>query len=197
MNGLYRFIRFMLRVFVRIYFRLTVFGKENIPKEGSFILCCNHTSISDVVFLIAICPRPIHFMAKAELFKNPIVAWFIGKLGAFPVVRGSGGKQALLHSTDLLKNGEVLGIFPEGTRNREGRPKKGKAGTAFVIAKTGAPVLPVSIYRESLKPFSKVSVRIGRLLTDEIKTEENSKNELRRVTETIMGTITEQWERGF
>lgn len=187
----------MLRFFVRIYFRLTVHGKENVPKDRPFILCCNHTSISDVVFLIAVCPRPIHFMAKAELFKNPLVRWFLRKMGAFPVVRGSGGREALDRSIALLKNGEILGIFPEGTRSRDGRPKKGKAGTAFIIAETGAPVLPVSIYRESLKPFSKATLRIGELLNEQIKTEENSKNELRRVTETIMGTITEQWERGF
>ncbi len=197
MNPFYAVVRFIVRPFAYLYFRLRVVGRENIPKDGTAIVCCNHTSISDAWLLVATFPRQIFFMSKSELFKNSIVKWFIKHMGAFAVARGTGGTDGIKAAVDIVERGDVIGIFPEGTRNPVGRPGRGKAGVAYVISKTGAPVIPVSIHRERLTPFTRVTVRYGKMLTDEIKLADDSKSEIRRVSGVIMDNITKQWEEGY
>ena len=123
-------------------------GKENVPKEGGFILACNHSSNFDPIALGGSNVRPIHFMSKSELFKNPFSAWFLTHLNAFPIKRGHNDKTAIDYAERLIKNGWVLGIFPEGTRNHDGKPGKPKAGAALIAKVTHADVLPCSILKE-------------------------------------------------
>ncbi len=197
MKPFYAVVRFIVRPFAYLYFRLRVVGRENIPEKGSVIVCCNHTSISDAWLLISTFPRQIFFMSKSELFKNRIVKWFIKNMGAFAVARGTGGSDGIKAAVDIVESGKVMGIFPEGTRNPVGKPGRGKAGVALIISKTGAPVIPVSIHREKLTPFARATVRYGKMLTDEIKLTDNSKTEIKRVSGVIMDNITKQWEEGY
>ena len=200
MSGFYKTLRFTIGNVASLFFRTKNIGLENIPEKGGFILCCNHTHLLDVYFLVmAVKRHQIHFMAKNELFKNKLLAWFITKMGGFPVIRGSvQAEEGILTGENILKEGKVMGIFPEGTRSVDGRPKRAKSGVALIANETGAPVLPVSIYYEGkLNVFKKITVRFGELIDpSELKMQENNRAELKRVATLIMDKITELWEEG-
>ncbi len=196
----YKTIRAIGRPLMKMLFKTTVVGTENIPKESGYILCCNHTHFMDVAFLIVSVPHTICFMAKEELFHNKLANWFLTKMGAFPVVRGSGtgAASAIKKAEDVLLNGDVAGIFPEGTRSKDGKPKKAKSGVAIIASQANRPVLPVSIYYSGkLKLFKKVTLRIGKLIPNEqLALKDTDRAELRRVSSIIMDSIIAQWEEG-
>ena len=201
MSIFYRFVRFFVWLPVKGLIRFRAKGRENIPKSGGFVLCCNHTSIIDIAILVLTCPRGINFMAKEELFKNPLLGWFFRRMGAFPIVRGSGDSAAIDKAIDIVKRGDVLGIFPEGTRTKEldGHPCKAKAGAAMIAAATGAPVLPSAIhydkYDGKVHLFKRSYVRYGELISSsELNIENNDRKQIRAATERIMGSITALWE---
>lgn len=198
LGALYTFIKYFGGALMRVFYRIRVVGKENIPQGGGYILCCNHTHFMDVAFLVPAFPKKIRFMAKQELFEKPFGRWFVTHMGGFPVVRGSGGAAAIKKAEDILRDGEILGIFPEGTRSKDGRPQKAKSGVAVIASETNAPALPVSIYYEGkLRLFKRVTVRIGKEIPAEsLKLTDNDRRELRRVSTMIMDKITEQWEEG-
>lgn len=200
MSPFYRVIRWLLIAVGHIIFRFRAYGQENVPARGGLVLCCNHTSMMDVVFLISTCKRQIHFMAKAELFELPLLKHAFRWMGAFPVVRGTGGTEALEQARQLVQSGNVMGIFPEGTRSKTGTPGRAKSGAAVVVAKTGAAVVPVSIYRKpgKMRLFARATVRYGTPIpAEQFDLSEGSRTQLRAVSDTIMEKITQQWELGF
>lgn len=140
---LYRIGRAMFRVLFYVFYRLRVEGKENVPDQGAVVLCGNHTSLLDPPILGTPLRRKVHFMAKAELFDIPVFGTIISKVGAFPVKRGGVSKESIRLSISLLREGKVLGIFPEGTRSNAGG--MGKKGAASLALKSGATVIPVAI----------------------------------------------------
>lgn len=196
----YTVIRAIGSIIVHLFFRIRVVGRENVPEKGGYILCCNHTHFLDVAFLMVEFKSHLCFMAKQEIFKNKLIARFIRGMGAFPVARGTGtGGTAAIHTAEKLVNsGNILGIFPEGTRNPHGRPKAAKSGVAVIANSTGADVLPVSVYYDGkMTLFKKVTLNIGKLIPNsELKMEETNRAELRRVAGHIMDKITSQWEAG-
>ncbi len=200
MMPFYRFMRAVVTPFVRLLCPTKVIGRENIPMEGSVIVCANHTSFSDVFLLATIFPRQIYFMAKEDLYRHKIVGWFISKMGAFAVRRTKGDTTAIKTGQDVVRRGDVMGIFPEGTRNFEGPPIRAKAGVALIASTTGAPVLPVSIYRPGrFRFFKKTTLRFGTLIpAEQLQIDQSDyRHELRRVSDTIMGQITKMWEMGY
>lgn len=196
----YKTLRAIGRAIIKLLFPIKVIGRENIPKNGGYILCCNHTHFMDVAFLITSIPQKIFFMAKEELFRNKLAGWFFRKMGAFPVARqsGTGAASAIKRAEEIVLSGEVTGIFPEGTRSKDGAPKKAKSGVAVIASETGADVLPVSIYyKGKLNLFKKVTLRIGKLIPNsKLQLNQNDRSELRRVSTLIMDTITKQWGEG-
>lgn len=126
---MYYFLRDLCRVISWIIFRVHISGRENIPQDGAFVLVGNHISNFDPVILSFITPRPIHFMAKAELFRTKFTKWLFESVKTIKVERGSNDISAIKKSLNVLKNGEILGIFPEGTRtsgrNAESSAKSG------------------------------------------------------------------------
>jgi 1-acyl-sn-glycerol-3-phosphate acyltransferase len=166
---LYRVSRAFLRVLFRLYNRLEVSGREHIPPTGGVLLVANHTSYADPPIAGPTCPRPVNFMAKADLFRIPVLAGFIRRTHAFPVNRGGADQHALRHAVRLLKNGEVLLIFPEGTRSPDGRLQPFEAGAAFIALASEAQVIPMAIDGADRmlprgKPFllpAKLRVRFG------------------------------------
>ncbi|WP_077367604.1 lysophospholipid acyltransferase family protein [Anaerosalibacter sp. Marseille-P3206] len=147
----------------RIVFRFNVNGKENIPKEGRIIVCSNHISNFDPLILGLSMPRQIRFMAKKELFKNTFLDKFLSSLGAFPIDRQGADLSAIRTSINILKNEEVLGIFPEGTRVFKEDINKAKPGIGMIAIKGRSPVVPVFI-NSKYKLFSKVNITIGKPL---------------------------------
>jgi 1-acyl-sn-glycerol-3-phosphate acyltransferase len=125
--------------------RRSVLGLDNVPQEGPLVVVSNHLSLIDPPFLGAIFPRPVRFMAKEELFRMPGMSWVVRNYRAFPVRRGEADRQALQTSLRLLRDGEVVAIFPEGTRSKAGAMQQAHAGAALIALRAGAPVLPVGI----------------------------------------------------
>lgn len=141
----YCFANVVMRLLVRLIARGKVEGLENVPLDGSFILVANHISWLDPPLLGSLLPRDVRFMAKEELFRKPFVGWVVKNYRAFPVRRGEGDKQALRTALDILRTGGVLGMFPEGTRSKNGGLQQGHSGAALLAVKAGAPVLPIAI----------------------------------------------------
>jgi 1-acyl-sn-glycerol-3-phosphate acyltransferase len=142
---LYRFSRAALKVFFRLFNRWEVTGRSSFPTTGGVLIVANHTSYADPPIVGAACPRPVNFMAKAELFDLPILSGFIRRTHAFPVRRGVPDRAALRRAVRLLRDGGVLLVFPEGTRSHDGRLKSFEIGAAFLALSAGAQVVPCAI----------------------------------------------------
>ena len=131
----------------KLFMDLTVEGLRNFPREGAVIVAANHVTNFDVFPMQISLPRPIFYMAKDALFKNPLAAWGLRNVGAFPVDRQLGGKDdwAMNHARKILDNGLTLGMFPEGTRSRGEGLGLAKTGTARFAIEKQVPVLPMAI----------------------------------------------------
>jgi len=136
------------RPLLNILFSWKVEGRENIPLTGPLILATNHVHLLDPFFLIFSSPRWINFMAKEELFRSPFLRPWLRWAGSVSISRRGkvSDKQKMLRSSrDVLENGLILGMFPEGGRSRDGKLRKGKPGSAVIASKTNVPILPVGI----------------------------------------------------
>ncbi|GAE28998.1 lysophospholipid acyltransferase family protein [Halalkalibacter hemicellulosilyticus] len=143
--SIYQFGKRICLLFLSSSYKVEVIGRENIPEDGGVLLCCNHISNLDPPLLGSYLGRNVHYMAKKELFEKPILKWLLPKLHAFPIRRGMSDKQALRTAMTLLKNNEIVGLFPEGTRSKNGQLQKGLAGAGFFALRTNAAVIPSAI----------------------------------------------------
>ncbi len=142
---LYKIAKSLVRIFVHIFFRLTIHNIENFPKDGACLVASNHRSFWDAPLCAAIAPRQLFFMAKQEMFNNKLVRAFMKWVGAFPVSRGTADIGAIKTAMTLLKHGKCVAIFPEGTRVKEGQEHDVKSGITMIASKTKAPVVPIAI----------------------------------------------------
>jgi len=194
---LYALVRLLLIAVLKPLFRYEVKGRHNIPKSGPVILAVNHASYLDPVMVaMAIGPRPINFMAKAELLKIPVFGVLLKALNTFPVKRGLADKGAIAHSLKLLSNGEVLLIFPEGTRIRSNNGQLGKPypGVTAIALKTGSPIVPIGLVGmgkvlpdgKKLPRFPKLKVRIGEAMHVEKASAADRKEKEAELTNKVM-----------
>lgn len=176
----YKFARALLSIIFRIIYRIEVIGIENIPEKGRAILCSNHISMLDPIILGISIKRPISFMAKKELFKNPFIAKLLTALAAFPVDRENSDLTAIRNSINVLKKEKILGMFPEGTRTKKMDLEFAKPGVSLIAYKGKSPVIPVFIETD-YRLFSKISINIGKpIIIDDLfenkpKTEDHKK----------------------
>lgn len=198
-----RVIVHIARPIVKVLFPYKVYGKENVPTKEEcprLVVCCNHISMIDPVFLLVGQKRHIRFMSKAELFRNPILAWFFGKvIGAFAVERGKGDSNAIQVAKDIVEEGYPMGIFPEGTRSKDGQLGRAKSGAALITAQTGATVLPVAVVAkdQKVKIFRKSKVVFGKPMSlEELHLQDPEAPELRFASRAIMQRIGELIEEG-
>lgn len=160
---LYRIAKGILRPIYRTLYNVRIEGAENLPNQGPLVICANHTSAIDPIILAISMPyKKIYSMAKAELFKNKLFGYFLDKIGVFPVKRGEADLKSIKTSLKVLKDGQIMGIFPEGTRNRTGEVKA-EPGVAMIAIKAHAQVLPVAIISE-YKLFKRTVVKVGNLI---------------------------------
>ncbi len=189
----YNFAKGIVFIFQKLFFRIEIYGKENIPMSGRLILCSNHHSNWDPVTLAVFFPRQVHWMAKKELFKNKIFAKLLFSLGVFPVDREGNDLTAIKKSLRLLKEERVLGIFPEGTRVKYFNDDFIKSGLALIAVKSQSPVLPV--YSEgNYKLFSKIKIIIGHPIYIEL--EDNAKLSNEKYTEISKDIMKKVYELG-
>lgn len=153
-------IVWIVRTFVKIFFRIELHDMDRIPSEGRVIICPNHKSNWDSVFLYFFSPRHIHFLAKKELFNNKLLAKILYSQDVIPVDREKPSLATIRKCIEVLENDEVLGIFPQGTRLEELRESDVKSGVALIAFKANSNVLPVKIV-STYRIFSKVDIYFG------------------------------------
>jgi 1-acyl-sn-glycerol-3-phosphate acyltransferase len=142
---MYRFVRAIVVGFCRLFWRITVEGKANVPASGPFILSPVHRSNIDTPLVAAVTKRRLRYMGKQEMWKYKVSALFFTTMGGFPVNRGAADREALRKCIEVIDGGEPLVVFPEGTRRSGPVVEDMFEGAAYVATKTGAPIVPVGI----------------------------------------------------
>lgn len=155
-----KIIEKILGTLVSVMFKVERVGDCRLPEEGACVACINHISMFDPIVVSYAVNRPIRFIGKEELFKIPVVGWYLKSINVIPIKRGSGDIGAVKSSLKALKNGEVLGIFPTGTREKKNPNAKVKPGAALIALKAGVDVIPIHI-DSKYKLFSKVRITVG------------------------------------
>lgn len=187
-NHFYYFWRAVVKPFFYLFCHPKYIGRENIPDEGAYIIASNHIAASDPILLGIGIERQIKFMAKAELFDNKLVGGFISRLGSFPVERGStAARGSIRHFEQVIKDGDLMGIFIEGTRSKTGDFLKPRNGVSMLVFNTKTPVIPVCITKIGWNTVIRYGKPIS--LTDMGFSEEGGSREIRNATKVIMDNI--------
>lgn len=156
---LYGTAQVLFGTYMRLALGFTASGRALVPTSGPLIVCANHTHWLDPLVIAHASPRRIYFMAKQELFANPVMAAALRGVGAFPVRRGEIDRAALRRTLDLLRDAQAVGIFPEGTRSRDGKLSPGEPGAAAMSMMTGATVIPAGI--DGFRPGARLRITWG------------------------------------
>ncbi len=162
---LYWVVKIALTPITRLIVRVKVEGKHHLPRSGPVILAANHRSFLDSIFIPMVVRRRVTFVAKAEYFDARKTAWFFRGVGQIPIRRegGSASERALESAMDVLRSGGVFGIYPEGTRTRDGLMHRGHTGVARLALRSGAPIVPVGLVgTDEVQPVDRKLPRFGR-----------------------------------
>ena len=182
-------IKFVIFIYCKIVYRVKIVGKENIPSTGAIIFCGNHRSLLDPPLIVVTNKRNIHFIAKDELRKVFILRILNIFFEVIFVKRDAKDISSLKTGIKYLKNGECIGIFPEGTRNGIEKGEKLKNGVAYFALNSNAKVIPIGI-KGGEKPFKKVTITYGKPLEfEEEKKNRKDKEVVEKVTDKIMSEI--------
>ncbi|MBQ8338396.1 MAG: 1-acyl-sn-glycerol-3-phosphate acyltransferase [Oscillospiraceae bacterium] len=198
---LYTVLRAIARPIVYLLFNIRFVGLENIRDNGGFVLCSNHRSFLDPVFIaVGIKKRKLNFMAKQELFKNKLIGAFFRGIGAFPVNRGKGDVEAINKAENIVENNGIVLIFPEGTRSKDGNVMRFKSGAAYIASVCDADIVPAGISYEGkgLSFRKKVTVTFGPAIPNaEITIRDDHRVEdARRVNNLLRDSVLELIEKG-
>lgn len=177
-----KFVKVTLGIVYRIAFRVKITGQ--VPDEGAYVLCCNHINYLDAAAIVLFNKRKVNFVAKEDLFTHGILMWLGHLFDVIPIKRDMQDIEAMKRCLKVLKNGELLGIFPEGTRKGMEKNMKAKNGAAFMAMKAKVKVIPIGIHG-TFKPFSKVYMNYG----EPIDLSGYTKETIDEATEKIMDTI--------
>jgi 1-acyl-sn-glycerol-3-phosphate acyltransferase len=200
---LYPVAKAVLTPLFRAGWKFDLQGLENIPDSGGAILCPNHTSVLDSFFVPALLPRRVSYVGKAEYMDSWKTRYIFPALGMIPIDRegGDAGERALATAQRLLEDGQLFGIYPEGTRSRDGRLYRGHTGPARLALRTGAPIIPIGITgaREVMPPDAKfptlrlpVTIRFGKPIdVGRYQGRANDRLILRQIIDEVMYEIRE------
>ena len=193
-NAWKRFVRCIVRAVLVTAYRIAYHVKitGNVPKEGAYILCCNHINYLDAAAIVLFNKRKVNFVAKEDLFTHDILMWLGHLFDAIPIKRDMQDIEAMKRCLKVLKNGGLLGIFPEGTRKGMEKNMKAKNGAAYMAIKSGVKVIPIGIHG-TFKPFSKVYLNYGEPI--DLSDYKNQKGKLDEATELVMNQIKELMEK--
>jgi len=196
MTPIYRFVWIIAAIIARVVFHRRVIGLENIPERGGFIVASNHITLADPPLVATSIRRPIHFMAKKELFNVFLLGWLIRKLNSHPIHRGF-DRRAVEEAIGVLNRGEGMLIFPEGTRAKHGDFLPARPGIGIIAVKTGVPVVPAFVHGANRKKAcflrrEKLIVIFGKPIDSRaLGRYEDDKDGYRQAAEYIMGHISD------
>lgn len=198
MTPLYRFAKIVVPAVYAIYSPMVIRRAGPLP-EGRMVLCSNHLSLSDPLYLGLAQSRQVYYMAKAELFRNRFLSGLLRALGAFPVERGTGDMGALETAKQILQEEKTLGIFIEGTRSKTGELLRPKTGAVMLAYQNHAPIVPVCITAKGggkIRPFHKVCISYGEvIIPEELGITEGTSAEFRKASRMVMERISALRER--
>ena len=187
--------RGLLKFYRSLNYKVEYRGQENIPAEGGLIVASNHVQALDPLLIcLGIENRQTHFMAKKEVFSFPVIGHLFKFFGAFPVNRGAADLNAVRYASKLVKEGYVLGIFPEGTRSKDGKMQRAKRGISTIAAASKGDILPVHITNDSnFKKHSKTVVTFGNVIKyDELGLDdEPTREQMKKAADLVMEKIAE------
>ena len=172
----YRALRPFVTALCRVLWRAPLIGEENLPPSGGFILAPSHRSMMDIPFAAVVTHRRIRFMGKKSVFAIPVVGTVFRWLGGFPVARDGTDRKAVRDSVEMLRAGEVLCVFPEGTRQHGPKIQPLQPGAAYLALRAGVPVVPIGMAgteeimrgnRDPLPRFGRVAIVVGVPITPE------------------------------
>jgi 1-acyl-sn-glycerol-3-phosphate acyltransferase len=194
----YFLICFLARILLKLLFRIDVKGVEHIPSEGAFLIAPNHISFLDPVVVGAFVPRNLHYMSRENLFDIFFLGWLLRICQAFPLRRDRPHPQAMKKAISILKEGEGLLIFPEGTRSITGKLKEGNPGLGMLACASGAPVIPAKVSgAEKALPMDarwirleKIHVRFGKpVFPDEVVSNRDKRIFYQKLTDEVIQRI--------
>lgn len=145
MNAYYNLCCGVASCFLKVFMKFKKYGEEHLPEKGGAIIASNHAAYIDPPILGVASCRELYFLAKKELFRYRLFGWLMEKLNAVPISRGGYDREGLERSVELLKEGKVLVLFPEGTRGRNGRLREARPGTGKIALEAGVPIVPAYI----------------------------------------------------
>ncbi len=191
---LYKLAAFICRNALRLIYRVKVEGNNSIDQVKGCIVYANHTCYLDPVAIGSFIKRRLRFMAKAELFKTRLLGNLLLRLGAFPVRRGEADLGAVKTALRLLKNGELLGIFPEGTRNKSGTFMGAEPGLSMIATKARVPVIPVAIL-STYRLFSPLRIIIGQpIYLEEYYDKKINMDQHKEISDSLMRRVMDMLE---
>ncbi len=164
---MYWIVKALVTPFVRVFVRVRVEGREHIPRRGPVILASNHRSFLDSIFIPLVVRRRVTFVAKAEYFDDAKTAWFFRSCGQIPIRRegGSASERALSSATEVLRAGKVFGIYPEGTRTRDGLLHRGHTGVARLALRCNVPIVPIGLIgTDDVQPINSKMPKLFRVV---------------------------------
>ena len=194
----YKASQYTIAPLLRGVWRIHATGVHHVPQQGGAILASNHLSYTDHYFLPAVVPRQIFFISKAQHFDVPVQRWLFEQWGVIPLKRGEGDNEAMARSLQMLADGKLFGIYPEGTRSVDGKLHKGRTGVARLALMAKVPVIPVGMIGtdkvlpkgKNVPKLKKVSIHIGAPMHfDEFYGMENDRKVTREITDRIMHAI--------
>lgn len=193
MDFIYNALVFVLKILLKIFFPYEVRGIENFKnfENDSFLICSNHVSNIDAIFIVVSLNKNIYFLAKSELFKNRVMSSILQNLGAIPISRGKHDLEAINKAKDILNSNKILTIFIEGKRSKTGKFLRPRSGATIIANETNSSILPVCITPangKNVKIFRKTRIQFGPMI-NRIDLQENSYKEIRNATEMIMDNI--------
>ena len=182
-------VKALFKGLTKIIYFVKVNGKENVPKKGAGIIAANHIHFMDGPTVVSYTKRKVDILGKEELFSNKFMSWFWHSLAMHPVKRNSADLAAIKTSLKILKEGSLLMLFPEGTRNGMKKGIKPKNGAVVMAIKAGVPIIPVGI-KGNFKPFRRITLNVGKPI-DYIKYKDqiNDKELMDKLTQELMDTI--------
>lgn len=192
MKWFYNFIKFFVRLYICSMYKVQLTGCENIPKDRGFMMASNHVYAFDPILLALGTKRHIRFLAKAELGGNKNWGWFFKALGTISVERGKGSFDVMEKCAQVIEQGDVLGIFPEGTRSKGHGFLRPKSGMSVIAKMAKADILPCLIEAPAdIKFRDKITVKFGKLIPyDTLEIEVSEPRTLKAATKKVWGEIT-------